>query len=146
VFSKSWKDILRRKIGEKFFCENWKKELFLQKILLIMAQTSTRKKQKAVSKENKLETLSLTYNPNDKATIAIIKIIENCGLFNVVYGLDNEDYADYEGTLEPYTMEEINAMIDEAEKESANGDFVNNEDLFKKLFEMRLHGDENCVA
>ena len=111
-----------------------------------MAQTSTGKKQKAVSKENKLETLSLTYNPNDKATIAIIKIIENCGLFNVVYGLDNEDYADYEGTLEPYTMEEINAMIDEAEKESANGDFVNNEDLFKKLFEMRLHGNENCVA
>ena len=48
--------------------------------------------------------------------------------------------------LRPYTMEEINAMIDEAEKESANGDFVNNEDLFKELFEMKLHGNENCVA
>lgn len=114
----NWKSFLRRKIGEKFFCGNEKKELFLRKILFIMEQTSTRKKQKAVSKENKLETLSLTYNPNDKATIAIIKIIENCGLFNVVYGLDNEDCDE---NLEPYSVEELHQRAEISRKDYIEG-------------------------
>ncbi|MBQ3690677.1 MAG: hypothetical protein II937_12575 [Bacteroidales bacterium] len=93
-----------------------------------MEQILTKKKKKAVSKEKKLETLSLTYNPNDKATIAIIKIIENCGLFNVVYGLDNEDCDE---NLEPYTKEELHEMIAEGEKQIADGQCYTTEEVIR---------------
>ena len=34
--------------------------------------------------------------------------------------------------LKPYTMEEINAMLDEAERQFAAGEYVTNEDLFRE--------------
>ena len=40
-----------------------------------------------------------------------------------------------EGTLEPYTMEEINARIDEAERQSAAGEYYDSEDIFRMLDE-----------
>ncbi|MBQ7495802.1 MAG: hypothetical protein IJT75_08670 [Bacteroidaceae bacterium] len=40
-----------------------------------------------------------------------------------------------EGTLKPYTMEEINARIDEAERQSAAGEFCDHEEIFKMLDE-----------
>ena len=40
-----------------------------------------------------------------------------------------------EGTLEPYTMEEINARIDEAERQSAAGEYYDSEDVFRMLDE-----------
>ena len=39
-----------------------------------------------------------------------------------------------EGTLEPYTMEEINARIDEAERQSAAGEYFDHEDVMRELF------------
>ena len=39
-----------------------------------------------------------------------------------------------EGTLEPYTMEELNARIDEAERQSAAGEYMDHEDVMRELF------------
>jgi len=34
--------------------------------------------------------------------------------------------------LKPYTMNEINSMLDEAEKQVSEGDYVTNEELFRE--------------
>ena len=93
-----------------------------------MEQTLTKKKKKTVSKEKHLETLSLTYNPNDKATKAIIKIIENCGLFNVVYGLDDEDYDE---NIEPYTIEELYQRAEISRKDYIEGRVYTTDEVIK---------------
>lgn len=40
--------------------------------------------------------------------------------------------------LRPYTMEEINAMIDESERQIANGEYFTSEEVFKELAEEEL--------
>lgn len=44
-------------------------------------------------------------------------------------------FDDEEMTLQPYTMDEINAMIDEAERESAAGFGQDSEEMFRELEE-----------
>lgn len=44
-------------------------------------------------------------------------------------------FDDEEMTLQPYTMDEINAMIDEAERESAAGLGQDSEEMFRELEE-----------
>lgn len=55
--------------------------------------------------------------------------------------------------LPPYTMDDINAMIDRAEEESAAGEFRSNEDVFKDLlseedlkFSEEHYEMEGCLA
>ena len=48
------------------------------------------------------------------------------------------EYADNEETLKPYTMEEINAMLDEAEADLAAGRFVDDDDVWREY-------DEECA-
>ena len=44
-------------------------------------------------------------------------------------------FDDEEMTLQPYTMDEINAMIDEAERESVAGLGQDSEEMFRELEE-----------
>lgn len=53
--------------------------------------------------------------------------------------------------LRPYTMDEINAMIDNAERESAAGEYRTNEEVFKGLLSedelnIRNYEQEGCLA
>ena len=47
-----------------------------------------------------------------------------------------------EEKLEPYTMEEINAMIDESERQLANGQYRDIEELFREWDEEERLEDE----
>ena len=50
-----------------------------------MELTMTKPKKTKVSKNKPLvETMALAFDPNDQATLAIIKMIESCGLFSVM--------------------------------------------------------------
>lgn len=53
--------------------------------------------------------------------------------------------------LRPYTMDEINAVIDNAERESAAGEYRTNEEVFKGLLSedelnLRNYEQEGCLA
>lgn len=48
--------------------------------------------------------------------------------------------------LKPYTMEEINAMLDEAERQFAAGEYVTNEDLFREWDEEIEHAEHLELA
>jgi len=45
---------------------------------------------------------------------------------------DDFDVEEYERNLRPYTMDEINAMLDEAEARIDAGSYVTNEDFFRE--------------
>ena len=47
------------------------------------------------------------------------------------------DYAEKEETLKPYTMDEINAMLDEAEADIAAGRVVDDDEVWREYDEER---------
>lgn len=47
------------------------------------------------------------------------------------------EHAEKEETLKPYTMEEIHAMLDEAEADFAAGRFVDDDDVWREYDEER---------
>ena len=49
-------------------------------------------------------------------------------------------------TLKPYTMDEINAMIDEGERQIANGEYYSNEQVMDMLAEELGLSDEEYLA
>lgn len=55
----------------------------------------------------------------------------------VVYGTEGgmADILKEETPMEPYTMTEINARLDEAEREFESGEGIDNEDVFREAWE-----------
>ena len=76
-----------------------------------------------------------TFVQNKRLKVIAMKIAANKAHSIKPYWDVEEDADEMQPALKPYTMEEINAMIDQAEREMAAGLGQDSEDMFRELAE-----------
>ena len=75
--------------------------------------------------ENQIRKANPSLTSKDAITRWVQRLVDNC-----IADLTDDDKNE---KLEPYTLEELNARIEKAEREIAEGKFISHEELFARF-------------